>query len=84
MDYARIEPASKFGIACKIDVVGLDEIAGHFNGVKMYLYTSGRTWMTDGPVTPKQIAALLASKRERKWPPILSNVHVKEKPRPLN
>jgi len=43
----------------------------------------GHTWMTDGHVTPKKIAALLATKPEGKWPPILSDVRVHEKPRAL-
>src|SRR5207245_517741 len=76
----RQEPASKFGIAGDVEVVGLEGAEQAIGRKKLYVYTGGHTWMTDGL---KSIAALLAAKPEGKWPPILSNVRVQEKPRAL-
>lgn len=81
--YARVEPASKFGISGDIDVIGMDEIRRIVRQKKMYLYSAGRTWMTDGPITPAKLSALLETEPRGKWPPIVSNVRVHEKPRPL-
>jgi DNA modification methylase len=80
----QVVPASKFGISGEIDVVGLDEVAKAIRGKgKMFLYTDGHTWMSDGYITPMRIKKLLDAKPEGKWPPIVSNVLVQEKPRAL-
>jgi DNA modification methylase len=81
---AQVVPASKFGISGEIEVVGIDEVTQALKGKgKMFLYTGGHTWMSDGAITPKKIEKLLETKPEGKWPPILSNVLVQEKPRAL-
>jgi len=82
-EFAHVEPASKFGISGTIDVVGLEEIEGLIRRKKMYLYIGGRTWMTEGSIAPKKLMALLTGSPSGKWPPIVSNVEVHERPRPL-
>lgn len=81
--YVEIEPASKFGIAAEIDVVGLNDVAALVRRKKIFLYQHGRTWMTEGRITPSKVAALLKTPTDDTWPPILSNVYVHEKPRAL-
>jgi hypothetical protein len=83
IDAAAHKPASKFGISGPIVVLSRRKAEESLGGRTFYRYPNGRTHMADGTAT---IGDALASAGDRgKWrhPLILSNVEVREQPRPL-
>ncbi len=82
-DIANRQPASKFGIAGDLLVIGEDELADAVRGRKLYLYREGRTHFADGSITARQLLDLARERGQRRYPPIAANILVQETPRAL-
>lgn len=77
------KPASKFGIAGDIRVVGSDDLLTDVPRHRLFLYMNGRTYMTSGRVTRNELLTLAADRRDDRIAPIVADIEVREKPRAL-
>jgi DNA modification methylase len=82
-DIANRQPASKFGVAGDLRVIGEKELVDAVRGRKLYLYRDGRTYFAEGPTTAHRLLELARERAKRRYPPIAANVLVQEKPRAL-
>ena len=81
-DIANREPSSKFGIASNTYVIEPQDIKRFLKGHSLYYYPNGRTWMSERKVTLDEILVLANRRSRDKFVPIVSNIEVREKPRP--
>lgn len=76
------KPASKFGVAGEVAVVGIPELGRLFRGRTMHLYEQGRTHQSSGTVRYAELVARLQEAGE--LPLVASNVCVFEEPREIS
>lgn len=79
-------PASKFGISSTIRVVAPSAFADTVGRQKLHYYPAGRTWRCERPMTLEDVVnegRNLVDTGRRVIPPIVSNLHVSESPRPI-
>ncbi len=74
-------PASKFGVGGDVVVATRADVPGLVGGEPLFLYTGGRTHMTDGAITVAELETLAEEPNRGDCPPIVGNVEVSEKPR---
>ncbi len=74
-------PASKFGVGGEIIIAMRDEVSKLVDGEPLFLYTGGRTHLTDGAITVAELATLTEAPNRGDCPPIVGNVEVSETPR---
>lgn len=87
MQAATKRPVSKFGIAASIQVVPPRQFAATLGQrQRLHYYLRGHTWKCHGTVSPGDAIRLGREYHEgtqRSVPPITSNLHISEDPRPI-
>jgi DNA modification methylase len=80
-DLRSRKPASKFGVGGKIAVIDRASVRKRVGKQPLFLYTGGRTYRTDGPISAADLATLAEAPNRGDCPPIVGNVEVSETPR---
>jgi DNA modification methylase len=83
--FGEKRPASKFGVAAKVDVATRSELPKLLRGQsQLFLYEGGRTYQTTGVVDVSAVRELQEIPNRANCPPIVGNVMVDETPRRLS
>lgn len=81
-------PLSKYGVHVAVEVRSMDQFADRWSGRRLYLYSNGHTWFTDGRkavglALERHLSHVLTGPRPHSTRPIFSNIAVREQPRRL-
>lgn len=81
VELSKKRPASKFGVVGEIQVASRSDLSQLLEAQPLFLYTGGRTYMTEGPIELTDLAELTEKPNRANCPPIIGNVEIREQPR---